>query len=167
LGYTTKFKGSFEIYPPLSDEQVDELNEFCKRRHGGSVNTFDYAPSMWCDWFFTNDSMMWNDSEKSYCMSTWANILSDMFMKEHTITGEIRARGEEFDDVWTMVADGRGVWKRVGWRLSCALCRRDDVDMRQRMDFPSDGKHCAWLCYECAPYEKDTPWDTPMEEEEE
>ena len=111
MGYRTEFEGCFKISPPLDEDLLEELWEFCSLRHNADAG----MPSVWCDWDFNRYEMFWNGSEKPYKMVEWANLIDGMFLEGHTLTGEIRARGEKFDDVWTMVADG-GVRRVKGWK---------------------------------------------------
>ena len=117
MGYTTEFDGHFEITPPLSNELKNQLNLFCEIRHGKLERQFG---TNWCDWEFFNlddgyTTMKWNGSEKSYSMVEWARYLWATFFTDHQVTGRIRARGESFDDVWTMVASGGTISKQNGW----------------------------------------------------
>lgn len=117
MGYTTEFSGSFQIDPPLSRELARTLNAFCDQRHGGDIYTFEGCPSLWCDWAFSKDgtSMYWNGSEKSYEMTKWARYLKHKFFPTHKVTGRIKARGEDFDDIWEMIANDNGIYDQDGW----------------------------------------------------
>ena len=114
MGYNTEFRGRFIITPRLDDKLLDDLNKFCTERH---ENGF----SFWCDWFFGQDEdgssfMEWNGSEKSYSMDDWAIELQRKFFPGRKITGFVRARGEDFDDVWEMYVDNHGkICRRSVW----------------------------------------------------
>jgi len=108
MGSTTTFRGHFTISPPLADDEIEELNLFCENPKG------DNLPGHNCDWIFENSyeddeletTMAWNGMEKSYDMPEWACYIMNHFdfLGESNIEGRIKARGEEFDDIWTMVA---------------------------------------------------------------
>ena len=114
MGYTTEFRGHFDISPPLPAETLEELGLFLEERHSYTTH-----PSIHCDWDFSDDGcqMYWNGSEKSYNMLQWAIYLKNKFFPSHTVSGRIHARGEEFDDIWEMVACPiSSQIRREGWK---------------------------------------------------
>ena len=114
MGYTTEFSGEFIITPALSTETLGKLELFLDERYD-----YDSFPSIHCDWEFSEDGtrMFWNGCEKAYEMTQWAAYLQNHFFSEHDIEGKIYARGEAFDDVWTMIADPkeRSIYEEHGW----------------------------------------------------
>ncbi|MHA1952135.1 MAG: hypothetical protein ACW987_20005 [Candidatus Thorarchaeota archaeon] len=119
MGSTTMFQGQFVISPPLSNEEVEEINLFCDNPKGEDL------PGVNCDWIFATSyeddemvtTMEWNGMEKSYFMPEWACFLANKFFMTHEVSGRIRARGEEFDDIWTMIADpmDHTITREEGW----------------------------------------------------
>lgn len=114
MGYHTEFYGHFDISPALPPEKIKELNDFCEQYHNEDEQRrlgikFSYN----CDWQFSEDGtkMAWNGCEKSYEMLQWANVLLKR-MPGHELAGTIRADGEEYGDVWLMVAEGRKVVRK-------------------------------------------------------
>ena len=120
MGYNTEFQGQFKITPQLDTKVLCEVAEFCRNRHDNEGPGISGAP--WCDWMFAHEPdcsvMYWNGSEKSYSMLEWALYLKDKFFPESKVEGVIQARGEEFSDLWSMVADSKtNTIKRVnGWK---------------------------------------------------
>jgi len=120
MGYQTTFDGEFKISPPLSVEVQRELNSFC----GNAQDKIDELPGNpphygQCDWAFSTDgtSMCWNGMGKSYEMTRWAVYLHNEFFPDHDLDGRIHARGEEFNDIWTMVASSEQslIFEEDGW----------------------------------------------------
>lgn len=113
MGYNTDFDGQFKITPKLSDDQVKELNKYCE-------NSGNTSARGWCDWYFRQGDdctfMEWNGSEKSYDMDKWARkLVSEKIPSDRSLTGVVLARGEEFRDMWHMVANGRTITVGRGW----------------------------------------------------
>lgn len=106
MGYTTEFEGEFEITPPLTLDQLTEINNFMEGRHGGNINVYEGFPSFHCDWETNGDTIKWNESEKSYKMYEWIKLLNEKFFKPWgcMLTGDISAQGENKDDRWGMRA---------------------------------------------------------------
>jgi hypothetical protein len=78
-------------------------------------------PSLWCNWESTDDGtgIRWNGAEKFYSATAWMQYLIDHFLKpgaaaqgqpgfekftfDHTVTGLIKAQGDETGDTWELV----------------------------------------------------------------
>lgn len=78
-------------------------------------------PSLWCNWESTDDGtgIRWNGAEKFYDATKWMQYLIDHFLKpgahaqgqpgfekftfDHTVTGLIKAQGDEPGDTWELV----------------------------------------------------------------
>ena len=107
MGYTTQFRGSFTVTPPMSYGLVTEINAFSKERHGGNMKPYEGFPGFWCDWVATSDTTFeWNDGEKFYDYAAWLRLLIDRFLKpnDRTMSGEVEWVGEDaFDDRGTLV----------------------------------------------------------------
>jgi hypothetical protein len=119
MGYTTLFKGEIEISPPLTPEQSAEVQAFCDERHGGNLHVHPGMPGFYCDYLVAEDgaSIGWNGSEKSYEMVYWLRVLIGHFFVKwgRTLNGEMLARGERFDDVWTIAVRNNVVSRKEGW----------------------------------------------------
>jgi hypothetical protein len=84
-------------------------------------------PGLWCNWEATPDGtgIRWNGAEKFYYAAEWMTYLIDHFLKpaahaqghpgfekftfDHTVTGLIKAQGDEPDDTWDLVVDDNEV----------------------------------------------------------
>lgn len=101
MGYSTDFAGAFTIAPPLSAEQVEEINAFVEARHDG------HPIGIWCDWYVSAEgrSIEWNMSEKSYNMDEWIKYLIDQYIEPagSVLNGTVEAQGEEADDRWNLI----------------------------------------------------------------
>ena len=118
MGYTTEFSGKLSIKPPLPDDVIDVINEFCQERHEDRS-----YPSIWCDWEVSDDgsSIAWNGSEKSYSMTEWLRYIIARFIPSGTtVSGRLLAQGESRDDTWILEAEGR-------------LVREIPVDLRHKL----------------------------------
>lgn len=78
-------------------------------------------PSLWCNWEPAPDGtgIRWNGAEKFYSATAWMQYLIDHFLKpgaaaqgqpgfekftfDHTVTGLIKAQGDEPRDTWELV----------------------------------------------------------------
>lgn len=97
MGYTTDFVGAFDITPPLTPEQVQELKTFSSTRHEDP----NY-PGIWCDWE-PNDlgtELQWNESEKFYDYIEWLEFLIQDYFEpwDRQLNGTVTWQGEEPDD---------------------------------------------------------------------
>lgn len=106
MGYTTQFKGHFELDRELSAEQAEELRSFAEERHVGAEGGY---PSLYCQWLPTNDSrgIRWDGGESFYgFLEPWGYELS----------GQVKWRGEDFDDIGVIIVWSnhvevkRGTW---------------------------------------------------------
>lgn len=98
MGYNTTFDGKFTITPPLKEELVSHLND-------------ESCIDEYHDWKFSKDgsTVGWNGAEKSYDMPEKIRKLWKNFFPNHKLSGTIYASGEEAQDIWKMVADGKQV----------------------------------------------------------
>lgn len=107
MGYSTNFKGQIKIDPPASAELIRDVNAFCEKRHGDSINVYKDHPGFYCNWKVSEDgtSILWNGSEKSYDMDTWLPILIEKFFVQnnHILNGTVIAQGEDVGDTWTIL----------------------------------------------------------------
>lgn len=113
MGYSTEFSGKLTISPPLSSEQVEEINEFCAQRHGGPTEHDFGMPGFWCDWEVdeTGTKLYWNGAEKSYHMDKWLEVLIKKFIVPagSAVNGRLFAQGEDRADVWLLIAENNQV----------------------------------------------------------
>lgn len=97
MGYTTEFRGSFSIQPPLTTKHAEELLDFSNERHDDRS-----FPGIWCDWIPANGgaALEWNGAEKFYSYTEWLIYLVDTFFKPngYKIAGQVAWQGEETDD---------------------------------------------------------------------
>jgi hypothetical protein len=72
-------------------------------------------PGLWCKWTPTEDrtGIQWNQQEKFYDYVEWLEYLIEHFLRPwgYTLNGRVRWRGEEFDDIGTLVVDDNVVSK--------------------------------------------------------
>lgn len=103
MGYTTEFRGDFQITPALSGDVIKELISFAATRHGGNIEPFEGMPGLYCDWVPSEDGtkLCWNGSEKFYHYVEWLEwLIGNKFApKSYKLNGSVKWRGEDFDDV--------------------------------------------------------------------
>lgn len=120
MGYTTEFVGSVKLTPALTAVQRHQLYEFSEERHGDSTEHYSGYPGFWCNWApnGTGTEIGWNGQEKFYDYTAWMHYIVQNFLIPWGITanGEIKWRGESFNDVGTLtVKDNRVTAKKGGW----------------------------------------------------
>jgi len=130
MGYTTEFKGSFTILPPVEEATYQLLyglgtTRRMKRRHmgkkngvegefyvvGDEKNVVDHnhpprtQPSLWCGWLIQPDrkTIQWNGIEKFYHYEEWLlYIVKILKERGYTMKGKIAWRGEDISDTGTL-----------------------------------------------------------------
>jgi hypothetical protein len=106
MGYTTEFKGSISVSPPLSTEEIEFLKKFAGTRRmdrkkgpyfvdgtgfagqGHDPDIRDYnspppgQPGLWCQWVPNADgtAIEWDGGEKFYDSVGWMKYLVDHFI---------------------------------------------------------------------------------------
>jgi len=103
MGYTTEFEGRFEFNKPLDTDTANKLNIFAESRHESEDENF---PGIWCQWVPTDDGkfLEWDTGEKFYNYVEWLEYVIEMLKpKGYVLNGEVRWRGEEFDDIGTII----------------------------------------------------------------
>ena len=62
-------------------------------------------PGLWCQWIIKDNILQWDGDEKFYEYVKWLHYLLDNFFIPwgYTLTGSVRWRGEDFDDLGTIV----------------------------------------------------------------
>ena len=107
MGYTTDFDGQFEFNRKLTKKELQAMETLYETRH---EDGYKEKPSIWLQWIvvdgFDNDNhwLVWDGNEKFYNYIEWLEYLIKYFFKPNnlSITGRVRWRGEEFDDMGTI-----------------------------------------------------------------
>ena len=75
-------------------------------------------PGLWCQWVPNADGgLEWDQGEKFYNYVEWLSYLIDNFIAPtgRTVSGEVRWRGEEFDDIGTIRGEDNVVDVDYAW----------------------------------------------------
>lgn len=100
MGYHTEFEGVFSCSPPMPRSDRMEFDHIYGGRHEDLTGSF---PGIWCDWEMNRngDALLWNGAEKFYDYIEWLKHIITKFMKPkgYTLNGQVRWRGEDFDDI--------------------------------------------------------------------
>lgn len=98
MGYTTKFKGRFDLSRKLTDNEERILRTFSASRHNPAL-----APNYYCQWVPTADcaGIEWDRVEKFYSYVEWLQFIIDQFLELWGILliGKILYQGEDLGDV--------------------------------------------------------------------
>lgn len=105
-------------------------------------------PGLWCQWVATLDgeSIVWDEGEKFYYPKSWLDYIINHFLTpqspealslklaqderfahftfDHSLTGVVKAQGEDSDDVWALVAVNNVtdvVLPEITWNLPSEL----------------------------------------------
>lgn len=78
--------------------------------HDRSVLNYNCPPStqpgLWCQWYMPdNETVEWDGGEKFYNYVEWLEYFIDHFFKPagYTLNGTVQWRGEDFDDIGTII----------------------------------------------------------------
>lgn len=96
MGYTTKFKGEFEITPYPSKELIEDINCFSSKRHDEKG-----YPGIWCQWIInSNGKLAWNGAEKFYYYVEWLQYLIREYFEAqgYKLNGKVNYQGERMED---------------------------------------------------------------------
>ncbi len=111
MGYTTTFKGSIKIDPPLNTEEIAFLKKFneTRRMHRSKgpyyVDNTGFAgqdeasdvinynappngqPGLWCQWRPSDDGQCieWDGNEKFYQSAEWMKYIIEHFLRPNAI----------------------------------------------------------------------------------
>jgi len=106
MGYTTRFDGHFNIWPPLS----------CTRMAAFGSQDWDTLPNNpggHMQWTVAKDGMRlkWDEEEKFYGYAKWLQCIIDGWFtpRAHSVYGQVTWQGEDFAD--------RGVLRVVNGRV--------------------------------------------------
>ena len=127
MGYTTDFEGVFEVSPAMSDDLYNRLYDLQNTRNcagsleTGGYNTVDRSggkpDSLWCDWTPTADrcGIEWNGTENFYEYVEWLQYIINAHLvpNGHTLSGVVRFRGEDENDVGVLTVENDVVHKEV------------------------------------------------------
>ena len=107
MGYTTEFDGQFEFNRKLTKKELEAMNTLYETRHEDGYQPTG-KPSIWLQWiveeYADTHYLIWDGGEKFYSYIDWLEYLIKYFFKPNnlSITGRVRWRGEEFDDMGTI-----------------------------------------------------------------
>ena len=98
MGYTTTFRGRFELNKPLTVPDWNELQEFAEDEHNGQE-----FPNSYCQWVPSRDGLgiEWDGNEKFYYYVEWLEYIIEHFLKPkgYVLNGAVPYQGEEMDDM--------------------------------------------------------------------
>ena len=122
----------------VGDDKSDVINH----------NDSGSQPGLWCQWVPTIDgeSIVWDEGEKFYYPNGWLDYIIRHFLTpqspealslklaqderfahftfDHSVTGVVKAQGEDSDDVWALVAVNNvteSVLPEITWNLPSEL----------------------------------------------
>lgn len=108
MKYSTHFSGFLGISPPLSNSLIERINCF-----SDELSIWPDFPSSSCDVTINGagDRMIWSGSEASYVLDQQMAWLYEHIItpKKYQIEGVILAFGQNVDDRWCIVADGKRI----------------------------------------------------------
>jgi hypothetical protein len=106
MGYTTEFKGQFELSKEASNDIVLELEKWWD-------NEGDNQPIRgYCQWVLNEQAtvLSWDGNEKFYDYVEWLKAIISLFEKEDIVlNGEVFYSGEIRDDVGSIKVDNNKV----------------------------------------------------------
>ena len=118
MGYTTDFDGQFEFNRQLTKKELQTMETLYDTRH---EDGYREKPSIWLQWMVEEYQcistgkkthyLIWDGNEKFYNYIEWLEYLIKYFFKPNnlSITGRVRWRGEEFDDMGTISVEDNEV----------------------------------------------------------
>lgn len=122
MGYTTEFKGSFQLkkfdkkskkfhLAPATPALVEAFEQLAKRHsqpgkwRAGSVvvmgRNYGQAPSLYCQWTLSRNlaAVEWDGGEKFYEWKEWLRVVLQVCAAHGFIfEGKVKYRGEDFED---------------------------------------------------------------------
>lgn len=118
MGYTTDFRGRFEFNKPLTKDMIETYKKFQQERHEDGYQP-NGKPSIWLQWEIVNEwgyttynkssdeklYLQWDEGEKFYKFVEWLEYLIKYVFKvwDVEISGKVEWRGEEWDDMGTII----------------------------------------------------------------
>jgi hypothetical protein len=103
MGYTTEFKGAFDLDAPLTLEQAGLLRMLAAdEAEEEDWERFDRHPEGYFQWTVTKDRqhIVWDGNEKFYDYDEWLQWLIDGLLTAwgRTLSGQVEYQGESRDD---------------------------------------------------------------------
>jgi hypothetical protein len=130
MGYNTDFSGILTYKNPITDEELEYLQEFMGAdcRDNPEWGRTDLT---WIDLDADIEGVYWNGSEKTYDLPEKINlIISEMQEKfpEFGLEGELYARGEDPDDMWVLVMENNTAIEKttkvvLDEEITCPHCK--------------------------------------------
>lgn len=131
MGYNTDFKGRLEIVHPLTEEQITHLDtildEDCRDHPEWETDGLYYV-----DLVLSSNAkyLEWNGAEKTYDLDQLVNVVITQMRKkwpEFSLSGEMFAQGENFDDRWILRIEEDGFAHKIrikfaGKTTTCPHC---------------------------------------------
>lgn len=128
IGYLKKFNETRRMDRGNGPYYVDGTGDF-GQGHDSDIRDFNRPPAgqpgLWCHWTPTDDgtAIEWDGGEKFYYSVEWMQYLIEHFLApgakaastlpflqaNHTVSGTIKAQGEEMSDRWKLVVAGNVV----------------------------------------------------------
>ena len=73
-------------------------------------------PGLWCQWVIEDNCIVWDQGEKFYEYTRWLEYIIGRILKPngYTCNGVIRWRGEDFNDVGTIIVKDNEVQEQSG-----------------------------------------------------
>jgi len=112
MGYTTDFDGQFEFNRKLTKKELQAMETLYETRH---EDGYKEKPSIWLQWiveeYHDTHYLVWDGNEKFYNYIEWLEYLIKYFFKPNnlSITGRVRWRGEEFNDMGVIEVEDNDV----------------------------------------------------------
>ena len=104
MGYTTEFRGSFKITPPLSEYDRDRIIKEAETRHGDNFKEDPKYPGFWLHWVPNKEgtALGWDGGEKFYNYIGWLKFLINAYFEpgNYKLDGTVKWIGEDkFEDL--------------------------------------------------------------------
>jgi hypothetical protein len=131
MGYTTNFKGSFNIDKPLKPEHRQIIEHLNNKKHESNL-----MPSTYCQWVIDNEgkAVFWDGKEKFYAYEKWiAFIVSILEPLGYKINGKVFWIGEDKRDVGTIFIKNNSI--KIWSSYENAQQRRKDKNAKEQIPF--------------------------------
>lgn len=124
LAYTRRMKRNVDenIYGVEGEFYVDGKG-FAGQEHEDNIVDYNNPPgeqpSLWLQWIPTEDGcgLMWDGGEKFYAYVPWLKYLIKKIFKPrgYVLNGDVKWRGEDFDDIGTICVKDNKVTVKYEW----------------------------------------------------
>ena len=134
MGYTTEFDGVLNFTVEMKTPELAHLNtilgEEVSDHPEWEVKTDEYVNYIALQLSKDFSGIEWNGGEKVYGMEESVNIvIREMrkLMPEFGLSGQLHAKGEDFDDRWNLVIGEDGFAQKleipaIGEKITCPHC---------------------------------------------